>query len=60
MKNRWKSKTWWASLITAATGLVAVFVPEVGTFMGENNEAVVIALGLVFAILRQTTTEPLK
>ena len=60
MKNRWKSKTWWASLITSAAGVVALFVPEVGAFMAENSEAVTIALGLVFAVLRSVTKEELQ
>ena len=60
MKSRWKSKTWWAALITSTAGVVALFVPEVGTFMQENSEQVTIAIGLVFAILRQLTKDGIE
>ena len=60
MKSRWKSKTWWAALITSTAGVVALFVPEVGEFMEQNSEQVTIAIGLVFAILRQLTKDGIE
>lgn len=60
MKSRWQSKTWWVSLVTASTGLVALFVPQVGAFMQENAEAVTVGIGLVFAVLREMTSKAIK
>lgn len=60
MKSKLKSKTLWASLITGVSGIVALFVPEFGDWMKENNEAIMVSLGLIFTVLRINTDTAVK
>lgn len=54
-KQFWKSKTFWASLVTA---VLPVF-PPVGVLIAANPEAYSAILGAVFGALRVSTGKPL-
>lgn len=53
-KQFWKSKTFWAALLTA----VLPVVPPVGLWIAANAEAYSAILSVVFAALRVTTSSP--
>lgn len=55
-KQFWKSKTFWASLVTA---VLPVF-PPVAVLIAANPEAYSAVLGAVFGALRITTVAPLS
>jgi len=49
----WKSKTFWASVVTGALG----YIPGVQDFLVANPEAVTSFLGVLFAVLRFVTKD---
>lgn len=53
VKKFWKSKTFWASLVTGALG----YIPGVKDFLITNPEIVTTALGVVFSVLRFVTKD---
>ena len=50
-KRPWKSKTHWAALIVALVS----FYPPVGDWVGENKEMFMVAVGVLFSVLRSVT-----
>lgn len=54
-KKWYKSKTMWASLITA---LVTHIIPETKAIIAANPEMVLTGVGMLFGLLRITTSEP--
>ena len=59
-KSKWKSKTWWASLITAVGGVATFFIPEASEWVSDNSEGIVTIIGIVFAVLRINTNTGVK
>lgn len=55
VKSWLKSKTLWAALVTALTGVGMYFTGEQGL-----EELAYVLVGAVFALLRVVTTEPIK
>lgn len=53
-KEFWKSKTFWASVVTA----VLPVIPPVGTWIAANTEVYSVLLGFVFSTLRIKTKVP--
>lgn len=49
----WKSKTFWASILTGALG----YIPGVKEFLVANPEIVTTALGVIFTALRFITKD---
>lgn len=55
-KSPWQSKTIWANLIMGALPLI----PGVGALVSAHPEAAAAAMGLLNAILRGFTTQPIS
>lgn len=53
VKKPWQSKTNWVALIVA----VSAFIPNIQKLIVENPEAFSMAIGGVFALLRQVTKD---
>jgi hypothetical protein len=59
-KSIFVSKTAAAAFVTAAAGLAATFLPNVGEFITSNAGAILIGLGAVNFILRLVTKEKVE
>lgn len=52
VKAPWQSKQVLLGVVTSLISIIAVFVPAVGTWFGENGSLVGSLLGVVIIILR--------
>ncbi len=55
VKNPLKSKTVFAAVLTAVTGVVSAVVPEIGVKVAEYSPTILMVLGVVMVVLRKMT-----
>lgn len=55
VKNPLKSKTVFAAVLTAITGVVSALVPDVGARVAEYSPTILMVLGVVMVVLRKMT-----
>ena len=57
MKTIFKSKTAAFGFITAVAGAVSFFHPEVGEFVANQSESILVGIGIISFALRLATSE---